>query len=73
MVLPWAEGFAIGSIAVSVSRPGDYDGRSRERSSAMQNIAYIFINIISPIFVQVLAGYLLQKVFRLDISSYNFV
>jgi len=35
----------------------------------MQNIAYIFINIISPIFLQVLAGYLLQKVFRLDISG----
>lgn len=35
----------------------------------MQNIAYIFINIISPIFLQVAAGYLLQKAFRLDISG----
>ncbi len=35
----------------------------------MHNIAYIITNIILPIFLQVAAGYLLQKAFRLDISG----
>lgn len=35
----------------------------------MNNIFYIFINIISPIFIQIFAGFILQKKFKIDINS----